>query len=208
MQIRQKHAAKAKSCILIFLEGGSSQIDTFDPKPGAATNGPFEAIDTKIAGVKFSQHLPKLAEIADKLSVIRSLNSSEGDHDRAASLLHTGYQPTPAATYPGLGSTLSRQWKDTEADVPLFVSIGTTVGPGILGPQFGPFVIEDVNNPAASLDLPEGFGGDSRVDRRMKALEQFNRQFGVRTPLAGSEDYTRLTQRADRMRRSQVFLSL
>ena len=196
---------QARSCIVLFLEGGPSHIDTFDPKPGADTNGPFEAIDTKIAGVKFSQHLPKLAEIADKLAIIRSLHSPEGDHDRAASLLHTGYQPSPALTYPGLGSTLSRQWKDEASDVPLFVSIGSTAGPGVLGPQFGPFVIQDVNNPAAALDLPEGFGGDKRIERRIKALEKFNQGFSVLAPLAGTEDFTKLTQRADRMRRSQVF---
>jgi len=196
---------RAEACVVIFLEGGPSHIDTFDPKPGADENGPFEAIDTKIAGVKFSQHLPKLAEIADKLAIIRSLHSPEGDHDRAVSLLHTGYQPSPALSYPGLGSTMSRQWQEIESDVPLFVSIGSTVGPGILGPQFGAFVIQDVNNPAAALDLPEGFGGDARVSRRMKALEKFNQSFAARAPLAGTEDFTKLTQRADRMRRSQVF---
>ena len=196
---------KATACIVIFLEGGPSHIDTFDPKPGAATNGPFEAIDTKIAGVKFSQHLPKLAQIADKLAVIRSLHSPEGDHARAVSLLHTGYQPSPALTYPGLGSTLSRQWQDVASNVPLFVAIGNTEGPGILGPQFGAFMIQDVNNPAAALDLPEGFGGDARVERRLNALENFNQGFAARAPLAGTDDFTKLTQRADRMRRSQVF---
>ncbi len=200
-----KKRPPAKSCIVIFLEGGPSQIDTFDPKPEAATNGPFEAIETKIAGVRFSQHLPRLAAIADKLSIVRSMHSPEGDHERAVSLLHTGYQPSPAITYPSLGSTMSRVWKDIDVDVPAFVSIGPTVGPGILGPQFGPFVIQDVSNPAPALDLPDGFGGEARVERRMKALQRFNQQFADRVPLAGAEDFTRLTERADRMRRSEVF---
>ena len=195
----------AKSCIIIFLEGGPSQLDTFDPKPGVATGGPFEAIETKVAGVRFSQHLPKLAAIADTLSIVRSMHSPEGDHERAVSLLHTGYQPSPAITYPNLGSTMSRVWMDVEVDVPLFVSIGTTVGPGILGPQFGPFVVQDVNNPAPALDLPDGFGGEARVERRMKALQRFNLQFANRAPLAGTDNYTRLTERADRMRRSKIF---
>ena len=91
-----------------------------------------------------------------------------------------------------------------ESDVPMFVSIGNTAGPGILGPQFGPFVIQDINNPAPALTLPEGFS-EARLERRLKALEQFNRRFGKRTPLSGAEDLTRLTQRADRMRRSPVF---
>lgn len=201
-ETKRRHA---QACILVFLEGGPSHLDTFDPKPGADTNGPFEAIDTKIAGVKFSQHLPKLAEIADKLAIIRSLHSPEGDHERAVSLLHTGYQPSPALTYPSLGSSLSRQWREVESDVPTFVSIGNSIGPGILGPQFGPFVVQDVNNPATALDLPEGFGGDVRITRRMKALEKFNQDFATRAPLAGTDDFTKLTQRADRLRRSHVF---
>ena len=63
-------SAKAKSCIMIFLEGGPSQIDTFDPKPGASTAGTFEAIETKLPGVRFAQHVPRLAGLADKLAIV------------------------------------------------------------------------------------------------------------------------------------------
>ena len=120
----QSEMSKAKSCILIFLEGGPSQIDTFDPKPGAATAGSFEAIDTKLAGVKFAQHVPRLAELADKLAIVRSLTSMEGDHDRAQNLIHTGYRPNPRLQYPSLGSTVAWRQSDPEIDVPAFVSIG------------------------------------------------------------------------------------
>lgn len=204
------NAARARSLILIFLNGGPSQIDTFDPKPGAPTNGPFEAIDTKLPEVKFSQHLPRLAEIADRLAIIRSLHSAEGDHDRAISLLHTGYQPNPAFVYPSLTSALTREWVDTEGDVPLFVTIGDNpAGPGVLGPRFGPFVIEDANNPAAALDIPESFvGGETRIARRLAALQTFNQRFAARVPQADAELYSKLTDRADRLRRCAVFRPL
>ena len=106
------NAAKAKASVLVFLEGGPSHIDTFDPKPGQDTGGPFNAIDTKIAGVQFSEHFGKLAGVADRLAVIRSLTSPEGDHDRAQVLLHTGYQPTPALNYPAIGSVVARETAD------------------------------------------------------------------------------------------------
>src|SRR4029453_1961806 len=98
------NSAQAKASVLVFLEGGPSHIDMFDPKPGQETNGPFKAIDTKIAGVQFSEHFGKLAAVADKLEGIPSLSSPEGHHDRASTLLHTGYQPTPALAYPAVGA--------------------------------------------------------------------------------------------------------
>lgn len=196
--------ATAKACILFFLEGGPSQIDTFDPKPGTPHGGPVEAIDTKISAVKFSQYVPKLAAIADRLSVIRTLHSTEGDHDRANSLLHTGYVPTPRLQYPALGATVAKYFDDPQAEVPAYVSIGNSPSSGILGPKFGPMVVSDVNNPAPALTLPEGFAED-RIERRLAALERFNAQFGqqFQSPLA--QDLTLLTRRADRMRKSPVF---
>lgn len=195
---------KAKACILIFLEGGPSQIDTFDPKPGTPTGGPVEAIDTKLPDVKFSQYVPKLAAIADKLAVIRTLHSSEGDHDRAQSLLHTGYAPTPRLQYPALGATVAKNFDDPEAEVPAYVTFGSSPAAGILGPKFGPMVVSDANNPAPALSLPEGFA-ETRIERRLAVLEQFNQQFGhaFRTNLGS--DLTALARRADRMRKSPVF---
>ena len=200
----QSETARAKSCILIFLEGGPSQIDTFDPKPGAATAGSFEAIDTKLSGVKFAQHVPRLAELADKLAIVRSLTSAEGDHDRAQSLMHTGYRPNPRLKYPALGSTVAWRKPDPEIDAPAFVSIGRKFDTSILGPQFGPFVIDDIGNPAPSLTLPEGFS-EARMKRRLAALEGFNGRFDKHYQSPLGNDLTQLTRRADRMRNSPVF---
>ena len=200
----QAGSAKAKSCILIFLEGGPSQIDTFDPKPGASTAGSFEAIDTKLTGVKFAQHVPKLAAIADRLAIVRTLTSVEGDHERAQSLMHSGYRPNPRMQYPALGCTVAWQQTVPEIDAPPFVSIGRKFETSILGPQFGPFVIEDIGNPAPSLAFPEGFS-DSRMKRRLGALESFNSKFDTRFQSLVGNDLTQLTRRADRMRNSPVF---
>ncbi len=198
--------APAKACIFIFLEGGPSQLDTFDPKPGTKTGGPIEGIDTRLPGVQFSSYVPKLAAIADRLAIVRTLHSMEGDHDRANALLHTGYAPSPRLSYPGLGSSVARYLDDPEADVPAFVSIGSTPGPGILGPKFGPMVVGDVNNLAPALTLPEGFS-ETRIQRRLSALDAVNSQFGEDFQTSLGKDLAALTRRSDRMRKSSVFRS-
>jgi uncharacterized protein DUF1501 len=194
-------AAKAKACIFIYLQGGPSHIDTFDPKPGAKTGGPFAAIDTKIAGVKFAENFPRLAAVSDKLAVIRSLTSTEGDHDRAFTLVHTGYSPSMALTYPALGSVLARERAAPDSEAPPFVSFGGTSGPGYLGPEFGPYVIDDVNNPGPNLTLQEGFT-EERMSRRVGALAKLNDGFGRKTASTRPASQTRLSQRADRLRKS------
>ena len=200
----ESNSAKSKSCILIFLDGGPSQIDTFDPKPGQPTAGTFEAIDTKLPDVKFAQHVPRLAQLADQLAIIRTLTSVEGDHERAQSLMHTGYLPDARLEHPAMGSTVAWRQTDLTSDAPPFVSINRRFGTSILGPQFGPFVIEDIGNPAPSLILPEGFP-ETRMQRRLDALEAFNARFDRRFQSQLGNDLTSLTRRADRMRNSDVF---
>src|SRR5262245_52818654 len=107
---------RAKACILLWLNGGPSHIDTFDPKPGAETNGPFTAIDTQIPGIQFSHHLPKLAAEARRIAVLRSMTSPEGDHERAYQLLHTGNVRSETVDYPGLGSVVAREWSAEDGD--------------------------------------------------------------------------------------------
>lgn len=198
--------APAKACILIFLEGGPSQIDTFDPKPGTKQGGPVEAIDTKLPGVKFSQYLPRLAQQADQLAVLRTLHSHEGDHERAVKLLQTGFSPNPRLEYPALGASIARYRGEETSDVPAYVAIGNASGAGILGPQFGPFVVDDITNPAPALILPEGFE-ETRMARRLAELQTFNAGFGARFQTTLGTDLTQLTRRADRMRKNSVFQS-
>jgi len=86
---------RADACIVLWLNGGPSHVDTFDPKPGSKSGGPFKAIATRAKGVQFSEHLPRLAEQAHHLAVVRGMKSAEGNHQRARFLAHTGYSPNP-----------------------------------------------------------------------------------------------------------------
>src|SRR5262245_27614067 len=98
---------RRKQCILLWMSGGPSTIDLWDLKPGHENGGTFKEIATKTAGVKISEHLPKLAKFSDKMAIIRSMTSKEGDHGRATHLMHTGYLPSNSVPYPTLGSIVS-----------------------------------------------------------------------------------------------------
>src|SRR5437868_8705866 len=93
-----------KACILLWMGGGPSQFETFDPKPGHANGGDTKTIPTTIAGVQISENLPQIAKSTGDLCLIRSMTGKDGQHPRATFLMHTGYAPSPAVKYPTLGS--------------------------------------------------------------------------------------------------------
>src|SRR5437867_3031463 len=88
-----KNPQRKRSCILLWMNGGPSQMDTFDLKPGHANGGTFEAIDTNVPGIKISEHLPKISKFADRMAIIRSMKTKEADHGRASYLMRTGRAP-------------------------------------------------------------------------------------------------------------------
>ena len=133
-------APKAKSCIMIWLDGGASHLDTFDPKPKAPSEvrGPFASVSTKLAGIRVSEHLPRTAKLMDKLALIRSVTSPFGVHNFAIQYLMTGYKPTPALEYPTMASVVAHMQTQTgvlpsNITIPDLISRdGATVGNGFL----------------------------------------------------------------------------
>jgi uncharacterized protein (DUF1501 family) len=193
---------RAKACILLWLNGGPSHIDTFDPKPDAPTNGPFQAMKTKVPGLSLCEHLPKLAEQARHLAVVRSLTSREADHDRAVQYLHTGNQRDETVEHPSLGAVVAREWSAEDGDLPSFVSInGSSFGPGFFGVEYAPHVIDNLDTPVANATLPEGVD-DQRMDRRLRALAAFNGSFARRADHDSVHEHERFTAKADRFRKS------
>ena len=104
-----KSPERKRACILLWMNGGPAQTDTFDLKPGHANGGPFKEIATTVPGLMFSEHLPLLAKQAKHLALVRSMTSREGDHTRAAYYLRTGYRPEGAIQYPPIGASLSKE---------------------------------------------------------------------------------------------------
>ncbi len=198
-----KDTKRAKACILVWLNGGPSHIDTFDPKPGADTNGPFKAIDTTVNGLKFGEHLPRLAEQAKHLAVVRSLTSKEADHDRANFYLHTGNLRDETVDYPALGAVVAHEWKDNEGDLPSFVALNNSSPPGggFLGLDFDPYVVGNLDAPLDNLNLPDGVDED-RLGRRIKALAALNDRFGQKGDLARVNEHKKVTDKALKLRKS------
>src|SRR6516162_2224683 len=144
-----------RACILLWMAGGPSQFETFDPKPGAETQGPTKAIPTSAPGVQIAEHWTRTAEVMREFAVIRSMTSREGNHGRATYLLHTGYGPSGGIVHPGFGSIAASELGDPDFDLPHFVSIsGASQGPSFLGIRYAPFIISDPTRPPDNLPNP------------------------------------------------------
>ena len=160
--------AKAQSVILVWLAGGPATIDMWDNKPAApeGIRGEFKSIDTTAPGVQFAETLPKMAQVANKVSVVRSLYHTIPSHGPASVFMTTGNKPTAALQYPSLGSIASKLLK-TPAGVPPYVTFGDVrsglVGQaGYLGTGYNPFIVEgngtaDGGKPGAARGAAAGF---------------------------------------------------
>ncbi len=177
--------AKAKSVIHIFLPGGIAHQETFDPKPYAPIEyrGELGSIPTKIPGEVFSETLPQTAQIADKITVIRSMSHGEAAHERGTHNMFTGSKPSPALVYPSMGSVISHEYGPRN-NLPPYVCIpgqpNEFAGTGYLSSSFGPFSLGSdpatANFTVRDLNLPGGIDM-ARFERRRTALEAVNDYF-------------------------------
>jgi hypothetical protein len=164
-----------KSVILLWMAGGPSQFESFDPKPGADTQGPTRAIDTAAPGIRIAEHWQKVAGVTNELAIIRSMTGKEGNHGRATYLLHTGYAPSGGIVHPGIGSIVASELGPEDFDLPHFVSIsGASVGSSFLGVPYAPFVVTDPNRPPDNLRAPVG---GERVKRRLELMKELETPF-------------------------------
>lgn len=135
---------QGKRCILIWLNGGCSQFETFDMKVGRPTGGPLREIGTNLPGTKICELMPRIAERMDKLTVIRSMHTSQIDHPGGIYLMHTGYAPAANVRFPEIGSIVARYCGRPESDLPNFIKISSQgdAGSGFLGPRYQPFQLD------------------------------------------------------------------
>jgi hypothetical protein len=152
-----------KQCILLWMNGGASQIDTFDMKPGRPTGGPFRPIPSKVTGLPVCEYLPKVAAVADKLAVIRSMRTQSPDHPDGIYHMHTCYKMSERTPHPELGAVVAKFNGNPDADLPSFVRMGSTGngGAGYLGPAYEPFGI-DRNGRLGSFTTPYLAGPDEQ----------------------------------------------
>jgi hypothetical protein len=177
----RKSKIENRKCILLWMNGGPSHLDTWDPKPGAATGGLFKAIKTRAPGIEISEHLPQVAEQAHHLAILRGMTSREGNHQRAQYLMHTGYVPNPTIVHPSLGGWVSEELGDPNFELPAFVSIsGPSFSAGFLGVQYGPFVVQNPGRPIQNVAFAPGVD-DARFRQREAALNAMEAQFAAET---------------------------
>ena len=194
--------APAQQVVLLYMAGGMSQLDTFDPKPGTKQAGPLKAIRSAAKGLELAETLPRLAEQARHLALLRGMLTREGAHDRARYLLHTGYPPSGTVRHPDLGAQVVSAHPDPELDIPAYVTInGRSPGPGFLGIDAGPFVVGDPRQPVANLVYPPGVDA-ARFDRRRRLLEAIEKRFRKQHPGSETDGHQRVYERADRLMHS------
>jgi hypothetical protein len=166
------------SCIFLFMNGGPSQFETFDPKPGTTNGGPTRAIDTAVSGIQIAENWPELARQMKDVALIRSMTNKEGAHPRAIYQMHTGYLPSASVKYPSLGAAISKELGASEFELPYYVSVGPPIanvaGAGFLGMRYAPFLVADPNRMPGNSQLPVS---EERFDRRLGLMKDLEEDF-------------------------------
>lgn len=173
-----------KKCVLLWMDGGPSHVDTFDPKPDAAAEvrGDLASIATAVPGILIGERFPQLARLMNRGAILRGMSTAEADHGRARITMHTGYRPGQGGvTYPGLGSTVAAENGAADSPLPNFVVTGSPLNkydflrdPGYRGPKHQPLVLEDVNG---GLENSQAAVAVDEFQRRAALVGQLEQRF-------------------------------
>ncbi|MFL5340546.1 MAG: DUF1501 domain-containing protein [Gemmataceae bacterium] len=212
-----------RACILLWMNGGPSQMDTFDLKPGHANGGTFKEIATAVPGIKISEHLPKIAAQMKNLCLLRGMATKEGDHGRATYYMRTGYVPLGAIEYPTFGSLISKELGNDSSDLPNFVSIApvrflsqAAYSSGFLGPQYSPLMVGDSQNffgnaggnyeqylKVADLEPPAGISRD-QAEKRVGMLKDVEDKFITEHPGLTTGSHRAAYEKAVRLMKAEA----
>jgi uncharacterized protein (DUF1501 family) len=193
------------------MNGGPSQTDTFDLKPGHAHGGLFKPIATRTTGISICEHLPKVAQWTDHLAIIRSMSTREGDHGRARDNLRTGYFPQGPIQFPVLGSLVSKEFESRSGDLPNYVSIlsqglFSAAPSGFLGPHFAPLLVGGDSKEVGgerrlaveNLARPDGIS-PREADERLALLRRAEHEFLAKHRGPAADEYLNATAKASRL---------
>jgi uncharacterized protein (DUF1501 family) len=184
--------ARQKRILTVFLHGGVSQLESWDPKPNTDTGGPFRAIPTSVPGIHISELLPYTARQMHHLSIVRSINTHNGDHGRGQYEMTTGRKREPAADYPHLGAVAARMLTPEKFPLPahIFIKGGGSSGSGAayLGPKFAAVELDGAKPPQYT-DRPASIS--EATDARRNAFRQrANDRFAAHRRTADTDAYT------------------
>jgi hypothetical protein len=176
-----------KSLIVLWMGGGPSTIDLWDMKPEASTGGEFKPIKTDVNGIEISEILPAIAKQMKHLSIVRSLVTNEGSHERGTDLMNTGRPPSPVVQFPALGAVASSQMGNKDLALPAFIGVGGTaqrIGAGFLGMAYAPFTVQNAGQPPANIKAPSSLGANEvevseRLHRRQRLFYTVEDEFAA-----------------------------
>jgi hypothetical protein len=188
---------RGMACILLWMNGAPSQFETWSPLPAHANGGETKAIPTNVAGIEVSENLPYCAKVMDRIALIRSVTSKEGNHQRATYLLHHGYLPMGGVKHPTLGANVAQQIGDAASELPSFVQIGGRLpnsgGGGLLGIDYDPLILGSATRPPANTK-PSAVV--DRYARRLRLLESMEGGFAAAGGAQVVADQHKLVRRA------------
>ena len=192
---------RARNIILMWMGGGPSHIDTFDPKPGTPQSGGVKGIEAA-TGLQLSEKLPNLAKMGRHLCVLRGVTSKEGDHGQASHRMHTGYREQSGVEFPALGSIVCAECKDgPQSELPSYVALnGGGFGPGFLGAEYGPFSL------GAGQSIPDlvapGKAGSNESRRRL--LDLLDKHYAGQTGAPLATEHQKTYERAIKLSKSPL----
>jgi hypothetical protein len=197
--------------LVVWLSGGVSQLETWDPKPGTNTGGPFQTIATSVPGVHICELLPHTAKWMHRMALVRGINTAEDDHGKGAVIMHTGRRQEPGMRYPHLGSACAKLLGREDNPLPGYIHITPRGNGGVnaadaafLGPRFASVALNDGKAPA-NITRPGDLTAEAdkaRHEVRLKASERFMR----RRRTAQTEAYTHsYDQAAQLMKQRHLF---
>ncbi|MDF1810901.1 MAG: DUF1501 domain-containing protein [Verrucomicrobiales bacterium] len=196
-----QEGAKGKNLIYIYLKGGMSHLDTFDAKrDGSAVMGSTTTLNTKVDDLKFGGNLPKLAQMADKLAVIRGMNSTNGAHEEGEYIMRRGYNKRATIVHPTMGPFAEKMLGKRNEVLPDSVIIGeSTSNAGWLDPSMSPLPIAD---PAGGVPNTTITTNQERFDRRMKMAKGLGQKFIEKYKYTGPESYVEYYDQATKLLKS------
>lgn len=203
----EKLQSQQKQVVVFWLAGGVSQLETWDPKPGTDTGGPFQAIETSAPGVRICELLPRTAGQMHHLALVRGINTKENNHGKGAYIMQTGRRQTPGFEYPYLGSAFSAQLADAGSPLPGYICVGGGGSPqeaAFLGPRHAPISLGDGGTPK---NLALAGGMTPEADRkRQKLRKRISRRFAQGRRQTETEIYnSSFDQAAALMQRRDIF---
>jgi len=199
---KAQEAGKAKSLIYIYLSGGMTHLDTFDPKKNKDVMGPTEILDTNVDNMKFGMHLKELAKLGDKIAVINSMMSTNGAHEQGEYIMRTGYEKRATIVHPTVGPWAETLLGKRGEILPDSVLVGqSTSNAGFMDPSLSPLPIADPTGGVPNTDLiVEG----ERFDRRMQMAQKLGQQFTDKFKYTGPKSYVEYYNQANRLLKSDA----